>query len=226
MRLTLLGVISVAVAVFVSAAGVGCDSAATMPEVPTGVTMDGGDGTTQSTIGGPATRAEPSTVPGIVPPLGGATALLPDLVGLDLQLAQDILQDRGWYLVNPYDATGKGRMQLWDRNWVVVEQGPAAGQSAALSKVIELGVVEKGDPGSEVLRQEVGLPDVTGDNLQLAIDTMQSEGFYMFTYMDVTGKVVIPVVHRNWVVAAQEPSPGSRLSRDRVVTLEVKKMGE
>jgi hypothetical protein len=55
---------------------------------------------------------------------------MPDATGMDLQAAQDLLQDASGdmlYFSSSEDATGEGRMQLIDSNWVVCSQnvGPA-----------------------------------------------------------------------------------------------------
>jgi PASTA domain-containing protein len=55
------------------------------------------------------------------------TATLPDLVGLDLQAAQDEAQDAGFYALDDQDASGQNRLQVLDRNWTVCRQEPAAG---------------------------------------------------------------------------------------------------
>lgn len=52
---------------------------------------------------------------------------MPDVVCFDLQEAQDEIQDRGVFFSRSEDASGDGRRQLWDRNWVVVDQDPAPG---------------------------------------------------------------------------------------------------
>lgn len=54
--------------------------------------------------------------------------LMPDVVCMGLQDAQNEIQDRGVFLSKSEDATGEGRRQLWDRNWTVVAQTPAAGE--------------------------------------------------------------------------------------------------
>lgn len=64
-------------------------------------------------------------------PLGGddpEDGLMPDVVCMSLQDAQDEIQDHGVFFSKSRDATGEGRRQLWDRNWTVVEQSPAAGE--------------------------------------------------------------------------------------------------
>jgi hypothetical protein len=58
---------------------------------------------------------------------GGGDIEVPDVVGLDHQLAQDTMQAAGLYNLAEEDATGEGRLLLFDRNWTVVEQEPVAG---------------------------------------------------------------------------------------------------
>ncbi|NUP24370.1 MAG: PASTA domain-containing protein [Streptomyces sp.] len=55
------------------------------------------------------------------------SATLPDLVGLDLQAAQDEAQAAGFYVLDDQDASGQGRLQIYDRNWTVCSQDPEAG---------------------------------------------------------------------------------------------------
>ncbi|NLV78036.1 MAG: hypothetical protein GXY65_01590 [Rhodococcus sp.] len=55
------------------------------------------------------------------------SAVMPDVVCMDLQAAQDAIQASGVFYSRSVDASGAGRAQVWDRNWVVVEQTPAPG---------------------------------------------------------------------------------------------------
>ncbi|MFE6621285.1 PASTA domain-containing protein [Streptomyces sp. NPDC008086] len=55
------------------------------------------------------------------------TAALPDLVGKDLQAAQDEAQAAGFYVLDDQDASGQNRLQVFDRNWTVCRQEPEAG---------------------------------------------------------------------------------------------------
>lgn len=55
------------------------------------------------------------------------TAALPDVVGQDLQAAQDEAQAAGFYVLDDQDASGQNRLQVLDRNWTVCRQEPAAG---------------------------------------------------------------------------------------------------
>ena len=71
---------------------------------------------------------------------------MPDVVGLNLQQAQDLIQSSGKvFYSSSYDCTGEGRNQVIDSNWVVVRQSPAPGASIA-SITPNLGVVKKGEP--------------------------------------------------------------------------------
>ncbi|MEU5322279.1 PASTA domain-containing protein [Streptomyces sp. NPDC021056] len=55
------------------------------------------------------------------------SATLPNLVGKDLQAAQDEAQAAGFYVLDDQDASGQGRLQVYDRNWTVCRQEPDAG---------------------------------------------------------------------------------------------------
>jgi hypothetical protein len=177
--------------------------------------------TTTQTTAAPTTTSDGGILGEIL-----GEGVLPDVVGLDLQLAQDTLQAGGWYLIEGIDASGQDRMQVLDRNWVVVEQDPPAGTPTDFTDTIELRAVKRGEPGSEVLHEPVGLPDVAGMNLQLAIDTMQAAGYYRFEFVDVTGRDRRPIAHSNWVVVEQSPAPGAEPPKTSAVTLRVKKKGE
>jgi hypothetical protein len=64
--------------------------------------------------------------------------VVPEVVGLDHQLAQDTMQAAGLYALAEEDATGQGRLLLWDRNWTVVSQDPPAGTSVSADQTITL----------------------------------------------------------------------------------------
>lgn len=72
-------------------------------------------------------------------PLGGddpEDKRMPDVVCMGLQDAQDEIQDRGVFFSKSVDATGEGRRQLWDRNWIVVAQDPAPGESIGENEAV------------------------------------------------------------------------------------------
>lgn len=75
-----------------------------------------------------------------------ATAFtMPDVVGMNLQEAQDALQALGSYLMNQEDATDKGRLQILDDNWVVCSQDPASGTQYSKLDVVTLWSVKIGE---------------------------------------------------------------------------------
>lgn len=67
---------------------------------------------------------------------------MPDLVGSNLQDAQDKLQSRGSYLLDQVDATDQGRFQLLDENWQVCRQSPVAGKRVLKTKLVRLEAVQ------------------------------------------------------------------------------------
>ncbi|MFC6159485.1 PASTA domain-containing protein [Kribbella jiaozuonensis] len=76
--------------------------------------------TVPATSAPPPSAARPSAQAGVVP----------NVVGLNHQLAQDTMQAAGFYFLTEEDATGQGRLLINDRNWVVVSQQPAGGTHA------------------------------------------------------------------------------------------------
>ncbi|MEV6417059.1 PASTA domain-containing protein [Kribbella sp. NPDC051718] len=72
------------------------------------------------------------------PPQTAQAAVVPAVVGLNHQLAQDTMQAAGFYYLTEEDASGKGRLLINDRNWVVVSQSPEGGTTASLDSKIVL----------------------------------------------------------------------------------------
>ena len=78
-----------------------------------------------TTLAPPPTTVPPTTLatldtaprPAVAP--APTTGTVPNVVGIDLQLAQDTLQAAGFYALRSHDATGQGRFQVLDRNWTV-----------------------------------------------------------------------------------------------------------
>ena len=67
---------------------------------------------------------------------------MPKLVGENLQLAQDMLQEVGSYLLDQEDALGLHRVQVLDSNWKVCKQSPKAGKKVAIDATITLSAVK------------------------------------------------------------------------------------
>ena len=70
------------------------------------------------------------------------TFTMPQLVGLNLQLAQDTLQNLGSYAMDQQDASGLGRIQVLDSNWQVCTQSPAAGEDTPTDTLVVLASVK------------------------------------------------------------------------------------
>jgi hypothetical protein len=75
----------------------------------------------------------------------GNAGVVPDLVGVDHQLAQDTLQSEGYYFIEETDCSGQDRLLLWDRNWTVVEQTPPGGTEASVDDTVTLCSVKDGE---------------------------------------------------------------------------------
>lgn len=76
---------------------------------------------------GAALAALTAAVLTVASPADSATKRVPSVVGMNHQEAQDFLQSRGFYNLRERDCSGRGRALVWDRNWKVVRQTPAAG---------------------------------------------------------------------------------------------------
>ncbi len=70
---------------------------------------------------------------------------VPNVVGKDHQLAQDTMQAAGLYLLDEEDATGQGRVLLFDRNWTTVAQKPSAGSCVSEDTTILLSAKKDGE---------------------------------------------------------------------------------
>ncbi|GHB43729.1 hypothetical protein GCM10010331_34110 [Streptomyces xanthochromogenes] len=70
------------------------------------------------------------------------TVAVRNFVGMGLQAAQDAAQGDGIRKLDSTDATGQGRSQLWDRNWTVCAQTPAAGSSMSTDATLTFDTVK------------------------------------------------------------------------------------
>lgn len=72
------------------------------------------------------------------------TWTMPNLIGTDLQGAQDAIQsltDGAVWFSSSTDLTGQGRLQIIDRNWTVCSSTPPPGATFTTSTRIDFGVV-------------------------------------------------------------------------------------
>jgi beta-lactam-binding protein with PASTA domain len=63
---------------------------------------------------------------------------VPDVRGMDHQAAQNRMQAVGLYNLRELDATGQGRLLIYDRNWTVVDQRPRPGARVSPERKITL----------------------------------------------------------------------------------------
>jgi len=98
----------------------------------------------------PPVDAPPVTAPPVTAPPAPVTtqpALMPSVVCMNLQDAQDLIQTAGVFLSLSHDATGQGRRQVNDSNWVVVAQNIPPGTPFGEGEA-DLAVVKDGEPGT------------------------------------------------------------------------------
>jgi hypothetical protein len=146
MKLRLCAAIAVCTSfIFVAGACSGSsDSASESTVAPTTVapTTAAPEITAAPTTAAPTTTAAPATT---AVPAPAATAIMPDVVCMNLQAAQNKIQENGVFYSDSFDATGEGRMQINDSNWIVVSQTPAPG-SPITEGSANLGAVKEGEP--------------------------------------------------------------------------------
>ncbi|WP_223205501.1 PASTA domain-containing protein [Gordonia jinghuaiqii] len=70
---------------------------------------------------------------------------MPDVVCMNLQAAQNAIQAAGVFFSRSTDASGEGRSQLVDSNWVVVAQTPGPGTPFDEGEAV-LSAVKIGEP--------------------------------------------------------------------------------
>lgn len=75
----------------------------------------------------------------------GGGIVVPDVTGLDHQAAQDALQGEGLWVLDEEDATGQGRLLLFDRNWEVVKTDPPAGSAVSEDTTITIYSKKQGE---------------------------------------------------------------------------------
>jgi hypothetical protein len=100
-----------------------------------------------TTLAPPPIVPSPATTPPPVATTTTATPVnfaMPDVVGTDLQSAQDLIQAYGVFFSRSHDLLGS-RAQVLDSNWMVCTQSVPAGQQVTgdVEGLIDLGVVKR-----------------------------------------------------------------------------------
>jgi hypothetical protein len=100
-----------------------------------------------STMPPAATATAPATVATtMATTTAGVDFVMPDVVGMDLQSAQDLVQTFGVFYSVSHDLLGS-RNQLVDSNWVVCDQSVAPGQRVTgdVEGQLDFGVVKSAE---------------------------------------------------------------------------------
>jgi beta-lactam-binding protein with PASTA domain len=177
---------------------------------------------------GTTSCGRPEDAPGFGTP--ARAGVVPNTVCMDLQLAQEKAHAAGYYgNLRSQDASGRGRHQFYDRDWVVVSQNPGAGTKAAAGTRIVVQVLAYGDRGAPPApdRTQPGrLPNFACFDLQEAQDTLHSAGFTRMGKEDATGRGRHPIIDRDWTVTGQSPPPGGPYPKSTSVVLKAVKDAE
>jgi beta-lactam-binding protein with PASTA domain len=122
-------IITVATIAAVTLSGCKAETAATPATPPaTAATAPTTGPSTSPTTSAPPTPAQPPA----------KLIKVPAVTGLNHQTAQNTMQAAGLFDLREKDATGQGRLLIWDRNWVVVRQTPPAGRRVHPDTVVTL----------------------------------------------------------------------------------------
>ncbi len=108
----------------------------------------------------------------------------------------------------------------------VTEESKPAPAPAEEPDVEEASVKADDASSSEGGGGGITVPDVVGDDHQLAQDTMQAAGLYNLAEEDATGQGRMLIVDRNWTVVSQSPKAGAKVNEDTTIVLRSKKDGE
>lgn len=165
------------------------------------------------------------------PPAGGSAtaepADLPSFAGMGLQAAQDKAQSLGFYRLDSHDAQGRGRDQVWDRDWKVCFQRPAPGRRL-ITATVDFGAVklEESCPARDApppTPAGTTMPDFTGRSLKVARASLTTST--SITAEDASGQGRFVLLESNWKVCAQSPAAGTGL-KGQPVAFKAVKFGE
>lgn len=148
-RFVSVAVAGLVVAGLIAACGSGDELSATSAASAISSTTTAAATTPTTTVPPAALAPQPSVVPtvAIAPEVAAAPVLMPPVVYMNLQAAQNLIQDAEVFLSRREDATGVGRSQINDSNWIVVDQTPDVGVPIEEGDAV-LSVVKIGEPNN------------------------------------------------------------------------------
>ncbi|MEU6592534.1 hypothetical protein ABZ923_25465 [Streptomyces sp. NPDC046881] len=142
---------------------------------------------------------------------------LPNMTGSQLQAAQDRAQSAGFTNLSSEDATGRGRAQVWDRNWRVCSQDPEPG-AADPDTLVVFQVVKQGEscPASTdgyLAMPGDAMPSYSGRSLMDAMDQMAALTGEVKA-VDATGAGRSTDNENDWRVCTTVPAAGETIDED------------
>lgn len=161
-----------------------------------------------------------------------AAKTVANFIGKGLQTAQDDAQAQGFYNLTSHDASGRGRHQIFDRDWKVCFQTPAAGTTVSSGSKLDFGAVkldetcpaaDQGSQSPSPVSEGQAMPDLTGKSLTVAVGSLPSGT--SITAKDISGRGRLIIVQSNWKVCSQDPRSGAQFN-GQPVTFGVVKFGE
>jgi beta-lactam-binding protein with PASTA domain len=173
----------------------------------------------------PAAPSATKTAPKATVPAG---TVVPRFLGMGLQAAQDAAQAAGFWDLTSHDSAGRDRMQLFDRNWKVCSQKPAAGAKVSADTKLDFGTVklEESCPSKDQkppAKAGAVMPNFIGKGLNTATEALPSN--FSITSTDVSGQDRMILLESNWQVCTQDPAVGTALN-GQPVALGAVKFGE
>ncbi|MFF7898732.1 PASTA domain-containing protein [Streptomyces sp. NPDC088817] len=153
---------------------------------------------------------------------------VPAFVGMGLQSAQDAAREQGFRSLKSHDALGRGRMQVFDRNWKVCSQNVAAGTTVSTGTTLDFGAVklEESCPGRDQAPPSVRggrMPGFRGKSVKAARAALDAHT--SLTVKDASSHHRWVLVESNWQVCSQTPGPGTPL-KGQPVSFTAVKFGE
>ena len=157
---------------------------------------------------------------------------VPDFIGKGLATAETDARAAGFANITTHDASGRGRIQILDRDWKVCSQAPAAGSSASTASQLDLGAAklseacpaaDQGTASPSPVSEGDPMPGLVGRSLNVAVASLPSST--SITARDVSGRHRVVIIQSNWQVCTQHPGAGVTFS-GQPVSFGVVKFGE
>ena len=161
-----------------------------------------------------------------------AARTMANFIGKGLQSAQDDARAQGFDNLTSHDATGRARNQIFDRDWKVCFQTPAAGTTVSSGSRLDFGVVkldercpatDGGARSPSPASEGQAMPDLIGKSLNVAVGSLPSGT--SITTKDISGRHRLIIIQSNWKVCSQDPRSGAQF-KGQPVTFGVVKFGE